>query len=213
MKKALAAIALLGFGAAAMAAEGDQQSLNLMAGGDPEAGEPKSEACAACHGQDGNSAQSQWPNIAGQHAGYLFEQLKAFKAGEERSNAQMAGIVADLNEKDMRDLAAYFSQQSVKIMGANDEQRVERGRQIYLGGIPNKGVAACAACHGPAGKGNPAADYPRVGGQWPQYLVSQLEAFRAGERTTDDNAAMRAIADKMSDKEIRAVAEYMAGLN
>lgn len=213
MKKALAAIALLGFtGLAAMAAENDQAQA-LLANGDPSAGEGKSQACVACHGEDGNSQQAQWPNIAGQHAGYTFEQLQAFKAGEQRSNSQMAGIVADLDEQDMRDLAAYFAQQPVKIMGANDEERVERGRQIYLGGIPNKGVASCASCHGPAGKGNPAADYPRVGGQWPQYLVSQLEAFRDGERTTDDNGAMRAIAEEMSDEDIRAVAEYMAGLN
>ncbi len=212
MKKALAAIVLLGFtGVAAMAAE-DDQAQALMAGGDPEAGEGQSQACVACHGQDGNSPQGQWPNIAGQHAGYTFEQLQAFKAGEQRSNAQMAGIVADLNEEDMRDLAAYFSEQPVKIMGANDEARVERGREIYLGGIPSKGVAACVACHGPRGKGNAAADYPRVGGQWPQYLVTQLEAFRAGERTTDENGAM-SLADEMSDEEIRAVAEYMAGLN
>lgn len=212
MKKALAAIVLLGFtGVAAMAAE-DDQAQALMANGDPSAGETKSEACVACHGQDGNSPQGQWPNIAGQHAGYTFEQLQAFKAGEQRSNPQMAGIVGGLNEEDMRDLAAYFSQQPAKIMGASDEDRVERGRQIYLGGISSKGVAACAACHGPAGKGNPAAKYPRVGGQWPQYLVSQLEAFRAGDRTTDENDAM-AMADKLSDEEIRAVAEYMAGLN
>lgn len=212
MKKALAAIVLLGFtGVAAMAAE-DDQAQALMANGDPSAGETKSEACVACHGQDGNSAQGQWPNIAGQHAGYTFEQLKAFKAGEQRSNPQMAGIVPDLSEQDMRDLAAYYSQQPVKIMGANDEDRVERGRQIYLGGIPSKGVAACAACHGPKGEGNPAADYPRVGGQWSQYLVTQLEAFRDGERTTDANGAM-SVVDEMSDEEIRAVAEYMAGLN
>lgn len=212
MKKALAAILLLAFtGGAAIAAE-DDQAQYLLANGDPSAGETKSQACVACHGQNGNSPQGQWPNIAGQHAGYTFEQLKAFKAGEQRSNAQMAGIVGNLNEQDMRDLAAYFSQQPVKIMGSNDEDRVERGRKIYLGGIPNKGVAACAACHGPTGKGNPAADYPRVGGQWPQYLVSQLEAFRSGARTTDENGAM-SLADKMSDEEIRAVSEYMAGLN
>lgn len=212
MKKALAAIVLLGItGGAAMAAEDKSQW--LLADGDPSAGEKKSQACVACHGQNGNSAQGQWPNIAGQHAGYLFEQLKAFKAGEQRSNPQMAGIVGSLNEQDMRDLAAYFSKQPVKIMGANDKDLVERGRKIYLGGIPSKGVAACVACHGPSGRGNPAADYPRVGGQWPQYLMTELKNFRSGKRTTDENRAMRALAGKMSDEEIRAVAEYMAGLN
>lgn len=185
----------------------------LMDGGDPEAGETLSENCVACHGQDGNSPQGQWPNIAGQHAGYLFKQLQNYKTGEARSNAQMSGMVADLSEEDMRDLAAFYSTQPRKIMGAADEDLVERGRRIYLGGIPDEGVAACAACHGPRGEGNPAARYPAVGGQWVQYLVQQLEQFRAGERANDPNGMMRALAEDMSDRDIRAVAEYMAGLN
>lgn len=211
MKKAMAAIAFLAFtGTAAMAAE---EGPALKAGGDPAAGEGVAQTCAGCHGNDGNSPQAEWPNIAGQHAGYVFEQLQAFKAGEGRSNPQMAGAVAELSEQDMRDVAAFFSEQPIKVMGANDEERVERGREIYLGGIPDKGVAGCVACHGPRGRGNPAADYPAVGGQWGEYLVSQLEAFRSGERTSDENSAMRALAEEMSDEEIRAVSEYMAGLH
>lgn len=211
MKKAIAAIAFLAFtGSAALAAD---DTPALKAGGDPAAGEELAQTCVACHGPDGNSSQAQRPNIAGQHAGYLFEQLQAFKQGEARSNSQMAGIVADLSEQDMRDLAAFYSEQPVKIMGASDEERVERGRKIYLGGIPDKGVAGCVACHGPSGRGNPAADYPAVGGQWGEYLVSQLEAFRAGERANDENSAMRDLAERMTDEEIRAVSEYMAGLN
>lgn len=211
MKKAVAAIAFLAFtGAPAMAAD---DAPALLAGGDPAAGESLAQSCAGCHGPDGNSPQAEWPNIAGQHAEYLFEQLQAFKAGEARSNPQMAGVVADLDEQGMRDLAAHFSQQPIKIMGANDETLVERGRMIYLGGIPDKGIAACAACHGPRGKGNSAADYPRVGGQWGEYLMAQLQAFRSGERSNDPNSAMGALASEMSDEEIRAVSEYMAGLN
>lgn len=211
MKKAMAAIAFLAFtGTAAIAAD-DVPA--LKAGGDPAAGEELAQTCAACHGPDGNSPQAQWPNIAGQHAGYLFEQLQAFKQGEARSNSQMAGIVADLSEQDMRDLAAFYSEQPLKIMGASDDERVARGREIYLGGIPDKGVAGCVACHGPRGRGNPAADYPAVGGQWGDYLVTQLEAFRSGERANDENTMMRGLAEKMTDEEIRAVAEYMAGLN
>ncbi|MEX0607230.1 MAG: c-type cytochrome [Halofilum sp. (in: g-proteobacteria)] len=211
MKKAMAAIAFLALtGTAAVAAEDGPA---LKAGGDPAAGEELAQTCAACHGSDGNSPQAEWPNIAGQHAGYTFEQLQAFKAGEARSNAQMAGIVADLSEQEMRDLAAFYSEQPIKIMGASDEERVARGREIYLGGIPDKDVASCVACHGPRGRGNPAADYPAVGGQWGEYLVTQLEAFRSGERANDENEVMRALAAEMTDEEIRAVSEYMGGLN
>ncbi|MDZ7748312.1 MAG: c-type cytochrome [Halofilum sp. (in: g-proteobacteria)] len=105
------------------------------------------------------------------------------------------------------------SSRSRRSWAPNDEDLVERGRRIYLGGIPSKGVAACVACHGPRGKGNPAADYPVVGGQWPQYLMQQLQHFRSGERANDPNAMMRSLASEMTDAEIRAVSEYMAGLN
>lgn len=211
MKKVVTAIAVWALAGAAtvLAAE----ATPLMEGGDPEAGESMSRTCAGCHGPDGNSPQGQWPNIAGQHAGYLFKQLRAFKAGEARSNPQMAGIVSNLSEDDMRDLAAFYSTQPHKVMGASDEDLVEQGRRIYLGGIPDKGVAACGACHGPRGQGNAAARYPAVGGQWREYLVQQLEQFRAGERSNDPNAMMRALAEDLSDREIRAVSEYMAGLN
>jgi cytochrome c553 len=136
-----------------------------------------------------------------------------FKKGEERANAQMAGMVANLSEQDMRDLAAFYANQPQKTMGASNEERVDRGQKIYLGGIPEKGVAACVACHGPRGRGNPAANYPDVGGQYAQYLITQLEYFRSGERANDRAAMMRSLASEMSDEEIRAVSEYMAGLN
>ena len=224
MKKALtrtALVVLAAFGSVAVA----QDDGALLAGGDPEAGQALSQTCVACHGSDGNSPQGMWPNLAGQHAGYLYKQLRDLKAGEQRRNAQMVGMVAGLDEQDMRDLAAYYSQQPHKVMGAGDEDLVERGRRIYLGGIAHKGVAACVACHGPRGRGNPAADYPRVGGQWAQYLLTQLQAFRAGDehqpgddlgenqRANDANAMMRSLAARMTDEEMRAVAEYMAGLH
>lgn len=212
MKKAVAAIAYAALLGGATAVQADDGTPH-MKGGDPEAGQSLSQTCVACHGPDGNSPNAQWPNIAGQHAGYLFKQLRDFKRGEERSNAQMTGMVGGLSEEDMRDLAAYYADQPQKTMGANDEDLVERGQVIYLGGIPDKGVAACVACHGPRGGGNPAADYPDVGGQWPQYTITQLEQFRAGERSNDPQAMMRSLAAEMSDEEIRAVAEYIAGLN
>jgi len=224
MKKALTRLTLAilaAFGPAAFAQEGAE----LLAGGDPESGKALSQTCVGCHGADGNSPQGMWPNLAGQHADYLYQQLKAFKAGERRRNVQMTGMVANLDDQDMRDLAAYFARQPHKVMGAGDEDLVAQGRKIYLGGIADEGIAACVACHGPRGRGNPAADYPRVGGQWAQYLLNQLQAFRAGhgyepgndigenQRATDANAMMRSLAAEMSDEEMRAVAEYMAGLH
>jgi cytochrome c553 len=212
MKKAVTAIAawmLLLACTQALAAD----ATPLMAGGDPEAGKAKAQTCAACHGPKGNSPQAQWPNIAGQHAGYTYKQLMNFKNKNGRENAQMTGMVATLDEQDMRDLAAFYSQQPHKVMGAADEELVERGRKIYLGGIPSKGVTACVACHGPRGMGNPGSDYPVVSGQWAEYLVTQLQYFRSGERANDPNAMMRSLAEDMTDEEIRAVSEYMAGLN
>lgn len=212
MKKAVTAIALAalltGIGTARA-----QDGTPYLDGGDPEAGKSLSQTCAACHGPDGNSPNAQWPNIAGQHAAYTYKQLMDFKKGEERANAQMAGMVANLSEQDMRDLAAFYANQPQKTMGASNEERVDRGQKIYLGGIPDKGVAACVACHGPRGRGNPAANYPDVGGQYAQYLITQLEYFRSGERANDRAAMMRSLASEMSDEEIRAVSEYMAGLN
>ena len=212
MKKVVTAIAFAALltGSATAQAQGGTPYLD---GGDPQAGESLSQTCAACHGPNGNSPQGQWPNIAGQHAGYLYKQLRNFKAGDERANAQMTGMVAGLSEKDMRDLAAYYADQPQKTMGASSEERVERGQKIYLGGIPDKSVAACVACHGPRGRGNPAANYPDVGGQYAQYLITQLEYFRSGERANDPQAMMRSLAGEMTDEEIRAVSEYIAGLN
>lgn len=211
MKKVLTAVAIMAL--AGSAAHADDADSPLKAGGDAANGEELAGECSSCHGSDGNSPDAQWPNIAGQHAGYLFKQLRNFKDGEQRANSQMEGIVAELDEDDMRDLSAFYSDQPRKIMGAEDEERVERGRAIYLGGIPDKGVAACAACHGPRGEGNAAAGYPVVGGQWAQYLIDQLEQFRSGDRGNDSNETMRALAEEMSDDDIRAVAEYMAGLH
>lgn len=224
MKKALTRTTL-GILAAFASVTAAQDGATLMAGGDPEAGKALSQTCVGCHGPDGNSPQAMWPNLAGQHADYLYKQLEAFKAGEMRRNTQMTGMVANLDDQDMRDLAAYYSQQPDKVMGAGDETLVERGRKIYLGGIAHKNVVACVACHGPRGRGNPAADYPRVGGQWAQYLLTQLQHFRAGaeyesgeqigenQRANDPNAMMRSLAASMTDAEMRAVAEYMAGLH
>jgi cytochrome c553 len=178
--------------------------------GDPARGQQLSAACAACHGADGNSVNPEWPKLAGQHADYIYKQLMDYKAGR-RENALMAGQVANLDEQDMRDLGAYYARQQMS-PGTADESLAERGERIYRGGIPAAGVAACTACHGATGKGNPAALFPMVGGQHAKYNADQLRYFRSAQRANDNGRMMRNLASKMSDADIQAVAEYMAGL-
>ncbi|MEZ5480553.1 MAG: c-type cytochrome, partial [Thiolinea sp.] len=183
--------------------------------GDAAAGQTKSATCAACHGMDGNSTNPEWPKLAGQHASYIAKQLENFKAGKDveggRFNASMAPMVAGLNEQDMADLAAYFSSQTTK-PGEADQTKVALGEQVFKGGNNASGVVACAACHSPNGAGNPAAKFPSLAGQHATYTKNQLYAFRKGERANDAGKMMRNIAEKMSDAEIEAVAEYIAGL-
>ncbi|HSM28334.1 MAG TPA: cytochrome c4 [Thioalkalivibrio sp.] len=178
--------------------------------GDPARGQQLSAACAACHGADGNSVNPEWPKLAGQHADYIYKQLMDYKTGR-RENALMAGQVANLDEQDMRDLGAYYARQQMS-PGTADESLAERGERIYRGGIPAAGVAACTACHGATGKGNPAALFPMVAGQHAQYNSDQLRYFRSAQRANDNGRMMRNLASKMSDADIQAVAEYMAGL-
>lgn len=183
----------------------------LYADGDVSRGEELSGSCAACHGAEGESSNPEWPNLAGQSERYLFEQLRAYKSGE-RENSVMAGQVAELEEQDMRDLAAYYSEQDPVVSGSVDEDLREQGESIYRGGLPDKGVAACMACHGPSGAGMPGAGFPRIGGQHAQYTATQLRAYRSGERDTDRNAMMRTVAEQLSDEEIQAVSSYVSGL-
>lgn len=183
----------------------------LHADGDVSRGEELSGSCAACHGAQGESSNPEWPNLAGQSERYLFEQLRAFKSGE-RQNAVMAGQVANLDEQDMRDLAAYYASQDPVVAGSVSEDLRDLGETIYRGGLPDKGVAACMACHGPSGAGMPGAGFPRIGGQHAQYVATQLRAYRSGERDTDRNAMMRTVAEQLSDEEIQAVSSYVSGL-
>lgn len=164
-------------------------------------------ACVGCHGAAGNSGSSAWPKLAGQHAGYLHKQLQEFKSGK-RANPVMNGISAGMEEQDMKNISAYLAKQTQKGATAKNKDTIELGQSIYRGGIAAKGVPACAACHGPAGSGIP-VQFPRVGGQWGEYTEAQLTAFRSGARK---NQQMSAIAAKMSDLEIKAVADYIAGL-
>ncbi|MGB0848543.1 MAG: c-type cytochrome [Thiolinea sp.] len=183
--------------------------------GDPAAGKAKSATCVACHGADGNSTNPEWPKLAGQSESYLLKQLMNFKAekgsSNARSNASMAPMVAGLSDQDMADLSAYFASQEIS-PGAADQAMVELGRHIYKGGNNSSGVTACAACHGPNGAGNPAAKFPALAGQHAVYTEMQLQAFSKGTRANDPAQMMRDIAAKMTDAEMTAVSEYIAGL-
>ncbi len=184
----------------------------LLQAGDISRGEDLSGDCAACHGADGNSDNPEWPNIAGQGKRYLFEQLMAYKTGD-RDNAVMRSQVEGLEEQDLRDLAAYYASLEPGVAGGVDPDLKDKGEAIYRGGIPDSGVAACMACHGPAGEGMPGAGYPRVGGQHAQYTAEQLRKYRDGTRSTDRNRMMRDVAERMSDDEIEAVSSYLSGLH
>lgn len=178
---------------------------------DPAQAQPiVAKSCVACHATDGNSPSPANPVLAGQHAEYTAKQLANFKSGERKSAVMMA-MVPTLTPQDMKNLGAYFEAQKPKPRAGRDAELVMRGQQIFRGGIAVKGVAACASCHGPTGAGIP-AQYPRVAGQYAEYTLAQLQAFRSGERANDSNLVMRAVAAKLSDQEIKAVSEYMAGL-
>jgi cytochrome c553 len=181
--------------------------------GNIEAGRTKSATCAACHGVDGNSVTPDWPMLAGQHASYIVRQLQAFKSGE-RTDVTMKPFADLLSDQEMLDVAAYFEAQKPAPKGA-DPALVGLGQQIYRGGVPGRGVAACIACHGPEGNGNPLASYPRISAQHAAYTTKQLNAYRAGDRRSDIdlNQMMRNIAGQLFDDEIRALASYVQGLN
>ena len=180
--------------------------------GDPAKGERiAGQVCAACHGVDGNSPLSANPNLAGQHADYLYKQLTEYKSGA-RANAIMAGMVANLSDEDMRDLAAFYASKPAKQGFAQNLELVTAGQQLYRAGVPDKGIAACSACHSPDGAGVP-PQYPRVSGQHAEYTAAQLRAFRAGARNNDVNAMMRMVAARLSEAEIDALAEYISGLH
>jgi cytochrome c553 len=172
--------------------------------------------CAACHGADGNSPSPANPNLAGQHAEYLTLQLMHFKSGI-RANPVMAGMAASLSPADMQALGVYFSQQKPKGMAAKDPALVVAGQKLFRGGNGTAGLPACAACHAPTGVGIPAR-YPRLSGQYADYTYAQLAAFKSGQRGMDKDGkdvngkVMAQIAGRMSEQEMRAVADYAAGL-
>jgi cytochrome c553 len=172
------------------------------------------QVCAACHGAEGNATGPANPKLAGQHPEYLAKQLHNFKAGKDgkpaqRANAVMAGYASALSDEDIANVAAFYGAQTIKPAAGKMPDLKKQGEKIWRGGIADKGIAACASCHGANGKGIP-VQYPRIGGQWGDYTESQLIAFRQGVRK--NSAQMSSIAAKLSDGEIKAVSDYAASL-
>lgn len=179
--------------------------------GDPKAGQAKGAVCAGCHGPEGNSPNTAWPHLAGQHSNYLQKQLMDFKANlrqDPMMSAQAAGIATP---QDIADISAYFAGKTMA-KGKAKPVAVALGGQIYRGGKMATDVAACSGCHGPAGMGIPQANFPRIAGQNVDYMVKALKDFRAGVRTNGPNGMMRGVTARMTDAEIVAVAEFVHGL-
>ncbi len=175
---------------------------------DPAKGGQLAASCLACHTADGSRGAPANPILQGQHPEYLVKQLIEFKSGK-RKNAVMAGMAAALSEEDMKHIAAFYASKPPVKGFAGNKDTVAQGEAIWRGGIPAKGVPACAACHGPAGSGMP-AQYPRIAGQHAAYTEAQMNAFRLGER--GNSAQMVTIAGKMNEREIKAVSDFAAGL-
>ncbi len=217
MKKSFAAVVLM-LGLSSLA-----QAAVVMPKGDAMAGQGTAAVCAGCHGMDGNSPTAQFPKIAGQNAKYIYKQLHDFKSGH-RANPLMLGVAAAMSDQDMANVAVFMSEQKTAGGAAKPELAVA-GERLFRGGNKTTGLAPCAGCHGPAGRGNTYAAFPRLAGQHADYTKAQLYAFRAAGRDdmTDVKRAndaakpgelgpMQMIAAKLSDREIEALSSYIQGL-
>jgi cytochrome c553 len=188
-------------------------SISIHAKIDISAGKEKATAvCAACHQSDGNSLNGMWPKLAGQHKDYLVTQMKAFKKGVERSDPSMTAMMAPLTTDDIENLATYFNAQKPNV-GFAKKANLQQGERLYRGGDEKKQISACIACHGPKGTGNAQAGFPSLSGQHPHYVIEQLKKYKSGKRTTDLNSIMRNIALRMSEGDMKAVANYISGLH
>ncbi|MBU1691899.1 MAG: cytochrome c4 [Gammaproteobacteria bacterium] len=206
MKQAMVVAAVVGL----MTASG--VNAEMVSKADPaKAQQIVNTVCVACHGADGNSPAPVNPKLASQHPDYLNKQLINFKSGE-RTSAIMAGMVAALTPEDMKNLSAYFGGQKQAPAAAQDKALAAQGEKIYRGGVAEMGVPACSGCHGPTGSGIPSM-FPRLSGQHGDYIVAELIKFRNGDRANDPGKMMQMVAMKMSDKEMKAVAEYISGLH
>lgn len=180
--------------------------------GSAEAGQARSVTCAACHGPDGNSANPAWPSLAGQNAPYLLKQLEAYKSGS-RADPLMTSQAMPLSEQEMRDLAVYYAEQAAAPKAVAAPETINKGQAMYRGGDAENRVAACLACHGPTGRGNPAAAYPMLKGQHATYTATQLRNYASGQRKSDGpTRVMRDIAARLNEDDIVAIASYIQGL-
>jgi len=205
------------FAVAALAILSLPASADSLVDGSAEAGKAKSITCAACHGAAGNSVNPMWPNLAGQNAPYLVAQLKAFQPGADgkatRSDPLMTSMAMPLSDQDIRDLAVYFESLPAAVNSVADAQTLARAEALYRGGNAETKVPACLACHGPTGRGNPAATYPMLSGQHATYTAKQLRDYAAETRTSDGKTEiMRDIAARMSKEDIDAISSYIQGL-
>ena len=183
-----------------------------LVNGSAEAGKARALTCGACHGVDGNSASPVWPNLAGQNAPYTLAQLQAFKDGT-RQDPLMSGQAMMLSEEDMTNLAVYFESMPAAAQSVADAKLLERGEALYRGGKKKDEASACLACHGPTGRGNPAAKYPALNGQHAAYTTKQLNDYASATRTTDGKTRiMRDIAANLDEKDIAALSSYIQGL-
>ncbi len=207
---------------------------SALAAGDAAAGATKAAMCGACHGADGNSMVPSFPKLAGQNEKYLLKQLHDVQAWDKetdpvkklttgRAIVEMTGLLSAYADQDLADIAAFFASQNAQLSGSQDLQvqvnsgikvdALALGTKLYRAGNLANGIPSCTGCHSPTGKGNAAAGYPRVSGQHADYIEKQLTNFRAGNRSNDAEMTMRNIAEKLSDAEIKAVANFIAGLN
>tara|TARA_B100000282_G_scaffold82901_1_gene57620 strand:- start:929 stop:1567 length:639 start_codon:yes stop_codon:yes gene_type:complete len=192
-------------------AASDKAEIKAVKRGDPQAGSELVATCAGCHGADGNSVVGQWPTLAGQRESYTLAQLIHVQKGE-RMIESMMGLLDNYSEDQLRDIAAFYAAQEVKV-GQADSINFELGQRIYRAGNLSNGVPACTGCHGPQGKGVESAGYPMLSGQKAEYVVTSLVAYKNGERVHSSNAKiMQGIAARLTTEEIRAVANYVSGL-
>ena len=190
-----------------------QAHAGSLVDGSIDAGKAKAMTCTACHGAEGNSSIPTWPSIAGQSASYIVAQLNAFKGGL-RTDPLMAPQAMMLSDEDMRNVAVYFESLPAAAMAVANPATVSKGEALYRGGNADAGIPACLACHGPTGRGNPAANYPAVQGQHATYTAKQLRDYASGGRTSDGKTRiMRDISPKLSADDIEALASYVQGLH
>ena len=181
--------------------------------GDASAGEGRSITCTACHGAEGNSVNPLWPSIAGQHATYTVQTLRAFQEGK-RQNPLMSSQAMMLSEEDINNLAVYYEGLPAAAQSVANPDNADRGERLYRGGDSENGIAACIACHGPAGRGNAGAGYPAVNGQHAAYTAKQLQDYASGARQSyGANEVMQAIASRLTQDDIDALASYLQGLH